>query len=216
MSLQTRASRIIVADDHVVVRKGILQVLQGADDVKVEGEASSGPELLDKLRKEKWDALIMDLHMPGISGMDLLRQVHAIRPGLPVLILTVQPEDLYARRLLQAGASGYLTKESLVDELLVAVRKVCSGKRYVSESLAEQLAFAMDSSSERAPHESLSDREFEVLRLLASGMTPTEIADKLCLSVKTVSTYRTRVLEKMSMKTNADLMRYALKAGLVE
>jgi len=188
MSLETKTWRIIVADDHVVVRKGILQVLQSAEDLRVEGEAGSGAELLEQLRKETWDALVLDLHMPGVSGMDLLRQVHAVRPGLPVLILTVQPEDLYARRLLQAGASGYLTKDSVAEELVTALRKVCSGKRYVSETLAEQLAFATDASAERAPHEILSDREFEVLRLLASGMTPTAIADKLCLSVKTVST----------------------------
>ncbi|HRI89133.1 MAG TPA: response regulator transcription factor, partial [Candidatus Hydrogenedentes bacterium] len=137
MSLETKTWRIIVADDHVVVRKGILQVLQSAEDLRVEGEAGSGAELLEQLRKETWDALVLDLHMPGVSGMDLLRQVHAVRPGLPVLILTVQPEDLYARRLLQAGASGYLTKDSVAEELVTALRKVCSGKRYVSETLAE-------------------------------------------------------------------------------
>lgn len=216
MSLETRTCKILVADDHAVVRKGIIQVLKPASDLSVAGEASSGPELLDKLRAQEWDALIMDLHMPGISGLDLLKQVHAIRPGLPVLILTVQPEDIYARRLLQAGASGYLTKESVADELLTAVRKICAGGRYVSPSLAEQLAFSFNADVQRPPHEQLSDREFEVLRLLASGMTPTEIADKLCLSVKTISTYRTRILEKMNMRTNADLMKYALKAGLVE
>jgi DNA-binding NarL/FixJ family response regulator len=214
--VNVKTSKILVADDHAVVRKGIIQILEGESSVSVEGEASNGHELLDLVRKREWDAVIMDLNMPGLNGLDLLKQVHAVRAGLPVLILTIQPEDLYARRLLQAGAAGYLCKESVTEELVVAVRKVCTGGRYVSQSLAEQIAFSFNGDASKPPHEQLSDREFEVLRLLASGLKPTEIADKLCLSVKTVSTYRTRILEKMNMKTNADMTRYAMKAGLLE
>lgn len=216
--MNTRAYRILVADDHAVVRKGIIQILEGdpSNRIHVEGEAASGPELLDRVRSRDWDAVVMDLNMPGLNGLDLLKQVHAIRPDLPVLILTIQPEDLYARRLLQAGAAGYLSKESLTEELISAVSKVCNRGRYVSQALAEQIAFSFTGDANRPAHEQLSDREFEVLRLLASGLKPTEIADKLCLSVKTVSTYRTRILEKMNMKSNADMTKYAMKAGLME
>jgi len=216
--VNTRTYKILVADDHAVVRKGIIQILEseGKSRLNVQGEASNGPELLDLVRKADWDAVVMDLNMPGLNGLDLLKQVHAVKPGMPVLILTIQPEDLYARRLLQAGAAGYLSKESLTEELITAVSKVCNGGRYVSQSLAEQIAFSFDGDASRPPHEQLSDREFEVLRLLASGLKPTEIADKLCLSVKTVSTYRTRILEKMNMKSNADMTKYAMKAGLMD
>ncbi|GMW00276.1 MAG: DNA-binding response regulator [Candidatus Hydrogenedentota bacterium] len=214
--MQSTNCKILVADDHAVVRKGIIQILEATPDLSVEGEASNGAEMIELVRSQEWDALIMDLHMPGVGGIDLLRQVNALRPKLPVLILTVQPEDVYAKRLLQAGAAGYLTKESVTDELLTAVRKICSGGRFVSQSLAEKLFFSKEGENGRAPHEALSDREFEVLRLLASGMTPTEIAHKLCLSVKTVSTYRARILDKMDMKTNAELMRYAIKNELVD
>ena len=214
--MQTMVCKILVADDHAVVRKGIVHILNSTSDLTVSGEASSGPELMELIRKTDCTAVIMDLRMPGISGMDLLKQIHALKPNLPVLILSVQPEDLYARRLLQAGAAGYLRKDSLTDDLLHAVRKICGGGRFVSQELVEQMAFAFESDANKPPHEQLSDREFEVLRLLASGLTPTAIADKLCISVKTVSTYRARILEKMRMKTNAEIMRYAIKAGLVE
>lgn len=208
--------RIIVADDHQIIRKGLVQLLADQEDISVEGEASNGPELIDQLHKKEWDAVIMDLQMPGLSGMDLLKHVHTIRPKMPVLILSVQPEHVSARRLLQAGAAGYLNKEAASDELILAVRKICAGGRYVSAALAEQIAFSLDTDTDRPPHELLSDREFEVLRLLASGLTPTEVATKLCLSIKTVSTYRSRILEKMHLKTTAELMKYAMKAGIVE
>jgi DNA-binding NarL/FixJ family response regulator len=207
---------VLVADDHPVVRKGIVHILSSTGDVCVEGEASSGMELIERLRERSWDAVVMDLNMPGVSGIDLLRQVQAVRPKVPVLILTVQREDIYARRLLQAGAAGFLTKESIVEELVSAVRKVCSGGRFISQRVAEEMAFSLNSDVDRLPHERLSDREFEVLRLLAAGLTPTAIAQKLCLSVKTVSTYRIRILEKLGMKTTAELMRYAIKSGFVE
>lgn len=214
--LEHKSRRILVADDHTVVRKGIVEILKATPHIRVEGEAGSGTELLKLLRDGEWDAVVMDLRMPGVSGLDLMKRVHRMRPEIPVLILTVQPEDIYARRLLQAGAAGYLTKESVATELVTAIEKVCSGGRFVSEAFAEQLVFTLDAESEKPPHELLSDREFEVLRLLASGMTPTAIADKLCLSVKTVSTHRKRILEKMGMHTNADLMKYAIRNGLVE
>lgn len=214
--LEHKNRRILVADDHAVVRKGIVEILKATPHIRVEGEAESGTELLKLLRNGEWDAVVMDLRMPGVSGLDLMKRVHRLKPDVPVLILTVQPEDIYARRLLQAGAAGYLTKESVTTELVTAIEKVCNGGRFVSEAFAEQLVFTLDSDSEKPPHELLSDREFEVLRLLSSGMTPTAIADKLCLSVKTVSTHRKRILEKMGMQTNADLMKYAIKNGLVE
>lgn len=206
---------ILVADDHQVVRKGIVQILSNAEGLAVEGEASNGAELLDNLRRREWHAVIMDLQMPGLSGIDLLKHIHAVRPKLPVLILSVQPEHVSARRLLQAGAAGYLNKDAVGEELVAAVRKICLGGRYVSAALAEQIAFSLDTDLDRPPHEQLSDREFEVLRLLASGLTPTEIADKLCLSIKTVSTYRSRILEKMGFKTTAEIMKYAITAGIV-
>ena len=211
-----RRLRVLVADDHAVVRKGVVHILNSTPDLAVGGEAATGTELTDLVQKEEWDAVVMDLHMPGISGLDLLKQLRSLRPRLPVLILTVQPEDIYARRLLQAGAAGYLTKESLTGELVGAVRKVCAGGHFVSQGLLEQMAFRSESNVDRAPHEGLSGRELEVLRLLASGLTPTQIAEKLYISVKTVSTYRARILEKMHMRTNAEIMKYAIKAGLVE
>jgi two-component system invasion response regulator UvrY len=212
----TMAYRLLVADDHAVVRKGIVQILEGASDLSVQGEATNGMELIDLVRKQEWDAVIMDLTMPGLSGLDLLKQLHAIRPNLRILVLSVAPEDQYALRMLRSGASGYLTKESVPSELVNAIRKVCAGGRYVSQHLAEELTYSLGADAEHAPHESLSDREFEVLRLMATGLTPTAIAEKLCVSIKTVSTYRARMLEKMRMKTSAELVRYAIKAGLVD
>jgi len=214
--MEKSTRRLVVADDHAVVRKGIIQILQDAEDLSVQGEASTGAELLSMLNEQAWDAAILDLNMPGINGLDLLKQVRAMQPTLPVLILSVHPEDQYAVRMLRAGAAGYLNKESAPNDLVSAVRKICSGGRYVSENLAEQLAFVLDTDTERPPHERLSDREFQVLRLLAEGLTPTAISEKLCLSVKTVSTYRTRLLEKMGMKTNAEVMKYAIRAGLTQ
>lgn len=208
--------KIVVADDHEIVRKGIVQLLSTTEGIAVEGEAASGAELIVLIQNGEWDAVIMDLQMPGLSGVELLKHVQRLRPKLPVLILSVQPESISARRLLQAGAAGYLSKETVAQELIVAVRKVCAGGRYVSAALAEQIAFSLDATADRPPHELLSNREFEVLQMLASGVTPTEIAEKLSLSIKTVSTYRTRILEKMQFSTTAELMKYAIKNGIVE
>jgi two-component system invasion response regulator UvrY len=214
--VEHRKHKLLVADDHAIVRKGIIQVLQDSPDLLVQGEAASGAEVLERVRAEDWDGVVMDLSMPGTSGLDLIKQLRALRPRLPILVLSVHPEDQYALRVLKAGAGGYLTKESVPDELVRAIRKVCAGGRYVSAELAERLAFSMGADVERAPHEQLSDREFQVLRLMASGLTPTEISERLCLSVKTVSTYRTRLLEKLRLRTSAELVRYAVQAGLVE
>jgi two-component system invasion response regulator UvrY len=209
--------RILVADDHAVVRKGIINILERCEGLRVQDEVSNGDELLQALKeKADYHAVVMDLHMPGLNGLPLVRQIRAIRPDLPILVLTIDPENVYALRLLQTGVAGYLTKESVTDELVTAVQKICRGGRYVSPALAEQIAFTSKKDMDRPPHERLSDREFEVLRLLAEGLTPTQIADRLGLSVKTVSTYRIRILDKMQMLTNAEIMKYAMKTGLVE
>ncbi|MBI2434226.1 MAG: response regulator transcription factor [Candidatus Hydrogenedentes bacterium] len=208
--------KILVADDHAVVRKGLLQILQGAPGLCTVQEAGSGAEVLQKCYGEKWDGVILDLAMPGMSGLDVLKQLKAQHPVLPVLVLSVHPEEQYARRVLKAGAAGYLTKDSAPDELVKAVQKICSGGRYVSASLAEMLAFTFQEDGDRPAHEGLSDREYQVLRLMASGYTISEIAEKLVLSVKTVSTYRTRLLQKMNMSNNAELMHYAFQNGLLE
>lgn len=213
--MQLKPCKILVADDHAVVRKGVVQILTENEDLCVQGEAQDGEEMLRLLRNGEWDAVIMDLNMPGLNGLELIKQVHTLWPTLPILILSIHPESLYARRLLQAGASGYVCKECVTEELVAAVRKICGGGRYVSSTLAEQIAFAFGD-SDRPPHEQLSDREFEVFCLLASGMAPSAIAEKLCLSAKTVSTYRSRILDKLNLQTNADMTRYGLKHGVIE
>ena len=189
--------KILIADDHAVVRRGLVQILQSSPDLAVKGEASNGQEVLSKVGQDHWDAVILDLSMPGISGLDILKQLKSRHPQLPVLILSVHPEDQYAMRVLKAGAAGYLTKESAPEELVQAVHKVCAGGKYVSGPLAEKLVQALGADLDQSPHEILSDREFEVLRLLAAGRTITEIASDLCLSVKTISTYRARILDQI-------------------
>lgn len=208
--------KILVADDHTIVRKGLKQILSEVPDMIVAGEASDGAEVLHKVRKEPYDLVLLDIAMPGITGLEVLKQLKPERPELPVLMLSMYPEEQYAVRTLKAGASGYLTKESAPDELIAAIRKVCEGGKYITSSLAEKLAFRLDTNSERPVHERLSDREYQVVRMIASGKTVTEIADTLCLSVKTISTNRRRALAKMGMKTNAEMTYYAIKHGLVE
>jgi two-component system invasion response regulator UvrY len=208
--------RLLVADDHAIVRRGLREILGEAHDFTVAGEAATREEVLARIGERAWDVLILDLSLPGCSGIDLLAEVKHRRPDLPVLILTVHPEDQYALRALRAGAAGYLTKESAPEQLVEAVRKVVRGGRYVSPTVAERLAFNLGPDAGRPPHEALSDREYEVLRMLASGKTVSEVAAELSLSVKTVSTYRTRVLEKMGMRTNAELTHYAIKNRLVD
>jgi two-component system invasion response regulator UvrY len=208
--------RALIADDHAVVRQGLKQILGDTPEMLVAGEATNGQEVLDKVRAEPWDVVVLDISMPDRSGLDILKQLRSERPKLPVLVLSMHSEDQYAMRVLKAGASGYLTKDSAPDELVKAIRKVVSGGRYVSSFLAEKLAFEIGTDSSRLPHETLSDREFQVLRLIAAGKSVTEIAAELCLSVKTVSTYRARMLEKMNLGTTAELIHYAMQNHLID
>jgi two-component system invasion response regulator UvrY len=208
--------KILIADDHAVVRAGLKQIVQETPDMLVTGEAATGHEVLELMAEADWDVVLLDINMPGKSGMDVLKQLRSEKPDLPVLMLTMYPEEQYAVRALKAGASGYLTKESIPDELISAIRKVSAGRKYISSSLAEKLAYNLDLDKEMPPHEALSDREYEVMCMISQGETVTDIADKLCLSKKTISTYRSRILEKMNMKKNAEIMHYAIKHGLVE
>ena len=206
---------VLIADDHPVVLEGIKQIVADASDIVIRGEATNGKEVLDQVGAGQWDVVVLDVTMPGIHGLDLLKQLKAQHPKLRVLVLSMHPEDEYAVRLLRAGASGYLNKRSVSSRLVEAIRKVAQGGKYVSPALAEKLVFDLDVDSDDPPHKKLSDREFQVFCLLASGMTVTEVAEELSLSVKTVSTYRSRILEKMNMQRNADLTRYAIQHELV-
>jgi two-component system invasion response regulator UvrY len=207
--------KVLIADDHTVVRQGLKQILSGDPQLSVIGEAADGNEVLSALETLKVDVLVLDITMPGRNGLDVLKEVKRRRPTLPVLVLSMHPEDQFAIRILRAGAAGYITKESAPEELVGALRKVCSGGKYVSPQLAEKLVVFIEDETTRPPHEKLSDREFEVLRMLALGKTVSEVAEELLLSVKTVSTYRSRVLEKMKMTSNAEITRYALQNGLI-
>jgi len=208
--------KVLIADDHPVVREGLKQIVTETQDMVVAGEANNGQEVLNKIREGDYDVIVLDITMPGRNGMDVLRQLRSERPRLPVLILSIHSEEQYALRALRAGASGYLTKESAPDELVVAIRKVSWGGKYISSSLAEKLAFKLEVGREQAPHETLSDREYQVMCRIASGKTVMEIAQELSLSEKTISTYRSRILEKMNMKNNAELTYYAIKNQLVD
>lgn len=208
--------KVLIADDHAVVRQGLKQILAETTDMLVVGDATSGAEALEKARSEACDVLILDMTMPGLNGLEILKEVRATRPQLPVLILSMHPEEQFAVRLLKAGASGYLNKESAPDELVKAIRKVVEGGKYVSPALAERLALDISADSDKPRHETLSDREFQVMCMMATGKTVTEIAEELSLSVKTVSTYRARILEKMNLTTNAEVIRYAIQNQLVE
>jgi two-component system, NarL family, invasion response regulator UvrY len=207
--------RVLIADDHTIVREGLKQIVADASDVVVAAEAGTGQEVLELARKEECDVVLLDLAMPGKSGLDTLKELRAIKPNLPVLILSMYPEEQYAVRLLKAGASGYLTKESAPEELMAAIRKVSKKGKYISASLGEKLAFLLDSDGVHSPHERLSDREYQVMLMLAGGHTATDVAESMCLSVKTVSTHRARALRKMGMRNNAEFAFYALKEGLL-
>lgn len=208
-------AHILVADDHAIVRRGLVQIISDALDLKVTAEAADGFEVLDHIRESTFDVVVLDLNMPNQSGLDTLKQIKAEQPDLPVLVLSMYGENQYAMRVLKAGASGYLTKESAPDELVTAIRRVASGRKYVSPSVATTLLDLLDGDADQPLHASLSDREFQVMRLLASGKSVTEIAEMLSLSVKTISTYRARVMEKMSMNSNAELALYALKNEII-
>jgi DNA-binding NarL/FixJ family response regulator len=207
--------KILIADDHPIVREGLKHILEDASDILVADEASDGRDFLNKIQNRDYDVVLLDITMPGMSGLDVLKQLKITKPKLPVLILSMHPEDQYAIRALRAGASGYLTKTSAPDELVGAIRKIYSGRKFVSSSLAEKLADELNLKTGKSPHETLSDREYQVLCLIAAGKMVKEIADELSLSVKTISTYRSRILEKMNMKNNAELTHYAIKNRLV-
>ncbi len=208
--------RILIADDHAIIRQGLKQILDESGEMSVTAEAANGGEALHKLREGEYDVVLLDISMPGKSGIEVLKQIKEEKPKLPVLILSIYPEDQYAVRLLKAGAAGYLTKESAPEELVKAVRRVAAGKKHISPAVAEMLADGIGSEASQAPHEILSDREYQIFLLLAAAKTVSEIADKLALSVKTVSTYRHRILEKMHLRNNAELMHYAIGKHLTE
>jgi two-component system invasion response regulator UvrY len=208
--------RIFIADDHAVVREGLKHILSEMPDVFVAGEAINGQEVLEKVGSEDYDLILLDIAMPGRDGLEILKDLKLQKPKLPVLILSMFPEEQYALRALKSGASGYLTKDSIPDELIKAVRKILKGGKYISSSFSEKLLFSFDNDAEKPIHETLSDREYQVLRMIASGKTLQGIADELSLSVKTISTYRSRILEKMGMKNNAELTHYAIKHHLVD
>lgn len=208
--------KVLVADDHAIVRRGLRQILEETRDILVGAEAASAGEVMQLVREQRFSVVILDISLPGASGLDLLVDIHKERPDLPVLVLTIHSEEQYAVRAIKAGAAGFLTKESAPERLIDAVRKVASGGRYVSPQLAERLASALAGDAKGAPHERLSDREFEILKMLASGKTVSQIAQELSLSVKTISTHRTRILRKMGMKTNAELTSYAVRTRLVD
>ncbi len=208
--------RVLVVDDHAVVREGIKRIIEDAGDMTVAGEAADGRELLAMVADDLWDVVLMDLAMPGLPGLEALHDIRSRRPELPVLILSVYPEDQYAVRTLMAGAAGYVNKGRPPDEVVEAIRTVAAGRRYITPEVANSLAARVDKASAKLPHESLSNREYQVMCLIASGKSVGDIAEDLSLSVKTVSTYRSRLLEKLAMRHNAELTRYALQHGLVD
>lgn len=207
--------KVLIADDHPIVRRGLRQILEESSEMLVGAEVGTAPDVMAAVLAERWNVIVLDISLPGGNGIDLVREIKKERPDARVLILTAHPEEQYAVRAIKAGAAGFLTKESAPDKLLEATRKIAQGGRYVSAELAETLASLLAGDSEGAPHERLSDREFEILKLLGSGKTVSEVAAGLGLSVKTVSTHRVRMLKKMDMKTNAELTHYAIKNGLV-
>jgi DNA-binding NarL/FixJ family response regulator len=207
--------KILIADDHPIVRRGLHQILAEQPDMAVLGEAQNAQELLELARRADWDVVVLDISMPDRGGLEALKELKALRPGAAVLVLSIHPEDQYAGRARKAGAAGYLTKDSAPEELVKAIRKVLAGGKYVSPSFAEMLALRLDAGLAKPLHEALSDREYQVLCLIASGKTVSQIAAELALSVKTVSTYRGRILEKMNMQSNAELTRYTIQNGLI-
>ncbi len=208
--------KILIADDHAIVREGLKQIVAETPNIVVADEASNAQEALDKIWKNDYDVVVLDISMPGRNGLDVLKQLKSERPKLPVLILSMHPESQYAVRVLKAGASGYLTKDSAPDELIAAIRQISLGRKYITSSLSEKLAFDLEIDAEKPLHETLSDREHQVMCMIASGKTVTAIAEELSLSVKTISTYRSRILQKMKMKNNAELTRYAIQNRLVD
>lgn len=208
--------RILIADDHTLVREGLKQILAASPDLAVDGEAGDGFETLARVREGGWDILLLDMSMPGRSGVELIRQIRSEAPRLLILVLSMYKEDEYAIRTIRAGAAGYLCKDSASAQLISAIRKVAAGGHFISPEVAGELAYGLIVKDDRAPHESLSDREFQIFRLLASGDGVVEIAQRLNLSPKTVSTYKTRLLQKMEMASVAELVRYGVRHALFE
>jgi two-component system invasion response regulator UvrY len=214
--MEGQVIKVLISDDHPVLRRGLKEILMRELQGAVCGEAENGQQVLALVQTQNWDLVILDVTMPGRSGIEVLGDLKRMRPKLPVLVLSMHPEDQYAKRMLKAGASGYMNKEVAPDELIKAIRKILAGGRYVSSALAEKLALDLTEDAGRLAHETLSDREFEVLRMIASGKTVGKIAEELHLSVTTVSTYRARILEKLNMTTTAELMRYGFRNHLVD
>lgn len=207
--------KILVADDHPIVRQGLIRIIADSPDMVVAGEASNGREVLEKVWKNDYDVVLMDLSMPVMNGLDALKQLKGQKPELVVLVLSINPEEQYAVRVFKAGASGYITKDNAPEELITAIRAVSSGRKYVSSSLAQKLASELGTAAEKPLYEILSDREYSVLRLIAAGRTKMGIAGELALSPKTISTYRSRILNKLGLKTDAELVRYAIDNQLL-
>jgi len=216
VTIVTLPLRILLVDDHIIVRDGLKQILSKHFAQAVFGEACNGREALGAIEKNPWDVILLDITMPGQSGLDILKQIKNLQPEARVLVLTMHPEDQYAARVLKAGASGYLTKETASEEVVNALIKILAGGKYVSAAFAQILLSGLANPTPKAPHEILSDREYQLLRMTAAGKTVKEIGADLGLSVKTISTYRTRVLKKLNLKTNADIIRYAIREKLVE
>jgi DNA-binding NarL/FixJ family response regulator len=213
---EKKVIKILIADDHSVVRRGIKQILSEEKDMEVLGEASNAGEIMDLLFAHEWDLLILDITMPGKNGLDTLIEIKQRKPNLNVLILSMHPDEEIAIRALKTGASGYLSKESVPEELIKAIRAVCRGGRYLSESITESIAYSsIDKEVYKSAHELLSEREFQVMCLIASGNSLTQIADELLLSIKTVSTYRSRILEKLNLRSNVELSHYAIKHKII-
>ena len=208
--------RILIADDHPLFREGLRHILAGCPDFTVAGEASNGQEVLENVWNNEYDMVLLDIAMPGAPGLEVLKGLKNEKPKLPVLVLSMYPEEQYAVRVIKAGASGYLTKGSASEELVTAIRRISGGRKYITSSIAERLADDVEPTAEKPLHDTLSDRELEVFRMIAAGKTATQIAEGLFLSVKTISTYRSRILEKMKMKTNTELMHYAIKNNMFD
>lgn len=208
--------KILVGDDHEVVRRGLIGILEEEYDMSVVSEAANAPEVIENADSKELDIVVLDISMPGGGGLEALKELKLRHPGLPVLILSVHPEEQYAVRVMKAGAAGYLTKDTAPSELVTAIRRVVSGRKYVSATLAEKLVEALEGGDSGSPHEKLSDREYQLMVHIARGKTVSEIAEELSLSVKTVSTYRARLLQKMNLRNNAEVMRYALERHLVD
>jgi two-component system, NarL family, invasion response regulator UvrY len=214
--VSTGKLRILIADDHSVVRLGVKHIVLGAFPNAEVGEAANGQEVLEAVRNHPWDVLILDIGMPVRSGLEIMSELRHIAPTLRILVLTVHAEEQFALRLLKSGVSGYLTKERAPEELVQAIRKIMSGGKYVSTVLAERIALSLDTSVDKLPHETLSDREFQVMRMIASGMSVAEIAESLSLHVRTVGTFRRHILRKLNLKSTQEIAYYAIRGGLVD